>query len=68
MYGRGVEVSLTLEEAAFEGSGVFLLGSVLEEFFARYVSINSYTETVLHTLNRGEIARWPLRTGRRHSL
>lgn len=68
MYGRGVEVSLTLEESAFEGSGVFLLGSVLEEFFAKYVSINSYTETVLHTLNRGEIARWPLRTGRRHSL
>jgi type VI secretion system protein ImpG len=68
MYGRGVEISLTLDEGGFEGSGAFLLGSVLEEFFARYVSINSFTETVLHSLTRGEIARWPLRTGRRHSL
>ena len=68
MYGRGVEVSLTFDEAAFEGSGAFLLGSVLEEFFARYVSLNSFTETVLRTLDRGEIARWPLRIGRRHRL
>jgi type VI secretion system protein ImpG len=41
---------------------------VLEEFFARYVSLNSFTETVLQTLDRGEIARWPLRIGRRHKL
>jgi type VI secretion system protein ImpG len=68
MYGRGLEVSLLFDESAFEGSGVFLLASVLEEFFARYTSINSFTETVMRTLERGEIARWPLRIGRRHRL
>ena len=46
-FGRGIEVTLTLDEAAFEGTGVFLLGAVLERFFAKYVSINSFTETVL---------------------
>ena len=50
---------------AFEGSGAFLLGAVLERFFAKYVSINSFTETVLRTVQRGEIMRWPDEAGRR---
>jgi type VI secretion system protein ImpG len=62
---RGVEVDLTLDESAFQGSGVFLLAAVLERFFARYVSLNSFTETVLRTVDRGEIARWPARVGNR---
>jgi type VI secretion system protein ImpG len=65
-FGRGLQVTLTLDEAHFEGSGVFLLGSVLEQFFARYVSINSFTQAVLRTIDRGEIMRWPARIGQRH--
>ncbi len=67
-FGRGVEVKLSCEEAAFEGSGVFLIGAVLDEFFARYSSVNSFTQTVMTTPDRGEVMRWPLRTGRRHIL
>lgn len=67
-FGRGLEVGLTCEDAAFEGTGVFLLAAVLDNFFARYVSINSFTETVLHTVERGEIMRWPARPGQRHGL
>ncbi len=66
VFGRGLEISLTVDETAFEGSGVFLLGMVLEQFFAQYVSINSFTETVLKTSDRGEIMRWPTRLGQRH--
>jgi type VI secretion system protein ImpG len=62
-FARGLEVTVTFEEAAFEGSGVFLLGAVLEQFFAKYVSINSFTETVVKTLERGEIMRWTMRDG-----
>jgi type VI secretion system protein ImpG len=62
-FARGLEVTVTFEEAAFEGSGVFLLGAVLEQFFAKYVSINSFTETVVKTLERGEIMRWTMREG-----
>lgn len=68
VFGRGVEVQLTLDEAAFEGSGGYLLGAVLARFFARHVSINSFTETVLGTVQRGEIARWPIQMGVRPSL
>ena len=67
-FGRGLEVSVELDEPAFEGSGVFLLGAVLEQFFAKYVSINSFTETVVTTPDRGEIMRWPARVGLRHIL
>lgn len=67
-FGRGLEIALTCDERSFEGTGAFVLGSVLEQFFARYVSINSFTETVLHTAGRGEILRWPTRLGRRPIL
>ncbi len=66
VFGRGLEITLTVDEAAFEGSGVFLLGMVLERFFAQYVSLNSFTETVLTSSDRGEIMRWPTRLGQRH--
>ena len=68
VFGRGLEITLLVDEAAFEGTGVFLLGMVLEQFFSQYVSINSFTETVLTTSDRGEIMRWPMRFGKRHLL
>jgi type VI secretion system protein ImpG len=62
-YGRGLQVAVTLDEQAFEGSGVFVLGMVLEQFFAKYVSLNSFTETVIKT-GRGVVMAWPARVGR----
>ena len=62
-FGRGIEITVMLDDAAFEGTGAFLLGGVLAEFFAQYVSINAFTETVVRTLARGEIMRWPAKGG-----
>jgi type VI secretion system protein ImpG len=62
-FGRGLQVTLTLDDTAFEGIGAFLLGGVLAEFLAQYASINSFTETVVRTVGRGEIMRWPAREG-----
>jgi len=67
-FARGLEMTLTLDEAAFEGTGVFLIGAVLDQFFAKYVSLNSFTETVVKTLQRGEVMRWPARIGQRQTL
>ncbi|MAW08382.1 MAG: type VI secretion system baseplate subunit TssF [Halobacteriovoraceae bacterium] len=55
---RGIEVSLGFDESYFEGTNIYALGAVLERFFRGYASINSFTETVLTTEKRGEIARW----------
>jgi type VI secretion system protein ImpG len=65
---RGIEVNLECDESAFQGTGAFLLGVVLERFFAKYVAINSFTETTLRTLQRGEIVRWPMKSGQRPVL
>ncbi len=67
-FARGLEITVTLDEEAFEGGSAFLLGAVLERFFAKYVSINSFTETVVRTVDRGEIMRWQARVGQRHIL
>jgi type VI secretion system protein ImpG len=64
-YGRGLQITMTCDDAAFEGTGAFLLGAVMQHFFARYVSLNSFTETVLRTLERNEVARWPAKLGKR---
>ena len=64
-FGRGLEVTVTFDESGFHGTGVFLLGAVLDMFFSKYVSINSFTETVIRTVDRGEVMRWPARIGTR---
>ena len=62
---RGMEITVGFDETPFEGSGVFLFGSVLEHFFRRYVAINSFTETVIRTEQRKEIMRWKAQIGQR---
>jgi type VI secretion system protein ImpG len=67
-YGRGLDISLTVDEASFEGAGIVALGSVLERFFARYVSLNSFTQMRLRSSGRGDVKTWPVRVGCRQTL
>jgi type VI secretion system protein ImpG len=55
---RGLEITIGFDESFFEGSNIYALGAVLERFFRGYATINSFTETVLRTEKRGDIARW----------
>jgi type VI secretion system protein ImpG len=68
VFGRGVEVALKIDEVAFSGSSPYLFGAVLEQFFSRHVSLNAFTEFALSSLQRGEIARWAPRIGRRPAV
>nr|WP_314577910.1 type VI secretion system baseplate subunit TssF [uncultured Pseudomonas sp.] len=63
-YGRGLQVTVTVDESAFEGGSVFVFGAVLEQFFAKYVALNSFTETQITSITRGLIMQWPTRVGR----
>jgi type VI secretion system protein ImpG len=67
-YGRGVEVDLDVDELAFQGGSAFLFGAVMERFFSRHVSLNSFTETALRSSARGAIMRWSPRCGERPIL
>jgi type VI secretion system protein ImpG len=66
--GRGLQLTLTIDEAPFGGAGGILMAAVLDRFFAKYVSINAFTETVLKNPERGEVIRWPMRLGQRAVL
>lgn len=65
---RGTEVTVTLDDKAFEGTGAFLLGAILERFFSEYASLNHFTQTVIRTVERGEIMRWSPRVGGRRLM
>jgi type VI secretion system protein ImpG len=67
-HGRGLAITLTLDEGAFEGTGLLPLAAVMERFFGRYVSLNSFTQLRLHSAARGEIKEWPVRVGSRHLI
>jgi len=67
-FARGLEVSITFDESQFEGTGISILGSVLDQFFSRYVSMNSFTETVIRSEERGEVMRWSAKVGQRPIL
>jgi type VI secretion system protein ImpG len=65
---RGIEITVTIDEKAFEGTGAFLLGTVLDRFFAEYSGFNHFTQTVIRSVDRGEVIRWPPRMGMRRPL
>ncbi|MGK5080570.1 type VI secretion system baseplate subunit TssF [Janthinobacterium sp. HLX7-2] len=51
---HGVEVRITLDEAAFVGSGMHLFVQVIDHFLGLYVQINSFIELVVLSLQSGE--------------
>lgn len=67
-FGRGLEITLQVDEMAFEGASAYVLGSVLDRYFSRHVSMNSFTETVLRSDGRGEMYRWLPQWGARPTL
>ncbi len=65
VYGRGVGVRLAVDDPPFAGVSPWPLAAVLEQFFARHVGINSFTQLELHSRQRGRLARWAPRIGTR---
>lgn len=66
---RGMEVVVEFDPKGFSGSGLYLLASVLERFFALYCTVNSFTRMVAKVKGRAETLRvWPPRAGDRALL
>ena len=66
-FARGTRVELELDEDQFVGGGIYLFASVIENFLALYVSLNSFSQLVAKSKRRkGEVLRtWPPRAGQR---
>ena len=61
---RGVQTTITLDEDKYVGTGLMLFACVLERFLGQYVSVNSFSQLVVKTLQRKEVLKqWPPRNG-----
>lgn len=64
---RGVRTRLTLDQRSFSCEGdMYLFGSVLNEFFALYATVNSFHQLTVIEAKRGEEYLWPSRLGKIH--
>jgi type VI secretion system protein ImpG len=67
-FSRGLEVKVTVDDLSFEGGSAALLVSVLHQYFSRHVSMNSFVQTVLASMTRGDVVTWTPRLGARAVL
>jgi type VI secretion system protein ImpG len=57
-FSRGIEVRLTVDELGYAGTSAYLFGAAMHHYLSRHASMNSFVETVLASLARGEIGHW----------
>lgn len=62
-FGRGLEVKLRFNEDRLEGIGLYSIGLVLSRFLSRYVTLNSFIETIVESEQRGEVMKWQRLSG-----
>jgi type VI secretion system protein ImpG len=61
---RGTSVELDLLEDKFSGEGdMYLFSTVLNELFALYTSINSFSRLTVRGVKQGEVYQWAPRLG-----
>lgn len=66
---RGLEIALKLEEDLLGGEGeMFFFASILDAFFAQYVSLNSFARLQVTGAKLGEVYTWPARIGNQSIL
>lgn len=65
-FGRGVQVTLEFDEDKFVGTGLYLFANVLERFLGQYVSVNSFSQLIAKTIQKGGVLKkWQPRNGNR---
>lgn len=66
---RGTEIEIELDDQLLTGSSRFLFASILENFFALYCSINSFTRLLVKIKGKeGYLKKCPIRIGEKVTL
>lgn len=68
-FARGLDVTLTFDQQAWQAAGLYPLAQVLERFLALQVSVNAFSRTLVALRGRpGLVARFAPRSGTRTLL
>ena len=67
-FGRGVEVTLDIDQSVLTGHSALLLSALLSRLFARYAGINGFVRTRSRLLQKQEDVLWPMSPGNRHLI
>jgi type VI secretion system protein ImpG len=67
-FGKGTEITLSVDETVLSGSSKFLLSAILAKLFARHCGINSFVKTRTKLVQKQEEVAWPLSPGNRATI
>ncbi|SPH18697.1 hypothetical protein DEA8626_02239 [Defluviimonas aquaemixtae] len=62
-FGRGVEITLHVDETTLSGASALLLSALLNQLFARHAGVNSFVRTRTRLSQKQEEVAWPIRPG-----
>ncbi|MGB3315748.1 MAG: type VI secretion system baseplate subunit TssF [Albidovulum sp.] len=64
-FGKGVEITLHVDETVLTGAATLLLSALLNQLFARHAGVNSFVRTKTRALQSQEEVTWPMSPGNR---
>jgi type VI secretion system protein ImpG len=65
----GVAIEVNINEDRIGGSGeAYLLGTILNDFFAQFITLNSFSRLTIRGQDGGVICSWPACLGRRRII
>ncbi|MGE0500228.1 MAG: type VI secretion system baseplate subunit TssF [Rhizobiaceae bacterium] len=67
-FGRGIEVTLDVDQSVLTGHSTLLLSALLSKLFARHAGINGFVRTRSKLLQKQEEVPWPMMPGNRHLI
>lgn len=67
-FGRGIEVTLDIDQSVLTGHSALLLSALLSRLFARHAGINGFVRTRSRLLQKQEEVPWPMMPGNRHLI
>ncbi|MDQ2065693.1 type VI secretion system baseplate subunit TssF [Xinfangfangia sp. CPCC 101601] len=63
--GKGIEITLHIDEGPLSGSSVLLLSALMSRLFARHASLNAFVRTKTRLQQKQEEVSWPMCPGNR---
>jgi type VI secretion system protein ImpG len=67
-FGRGIEISLHVDQSVLAGQSTLLLSALLSRLFARHAGINGFVRTRTRLMQKQEDVSWPMAPGNRYLI